>query len=482
MKILKNYLYNVSYQLLRIILPIITMPYIARVLGPDAVGEYAVSAAYVNYFVIFGMVGLDVYGTRQIAYVRDDNEKIKNVFWEINLLKGVCIIISTLIYYISICIFFNKNLTLYLIQVLALVASFFDVSWFFSGKEEFKKTAIRNIIVKLTGVILIFVFVHKSSDLLKYALIISGSTFVGQAVMWIDLKNVMFPIPNIVKKNIIVHFKHTIKLWIPSLAVSVYTSLDKVMLGILSTNYQVGIYDYSQNIVKVLSTVTTTLATVTAPRAANFIERNNEIELKKLFYNSMRIITFISLPIVGGVIGIRNSFVYWFLGNKYLEVSDLLLFSAWIILPISWSQLIGNQILIAKKMEREYTIAIVGGALTNFIVNLMLIKFLQARGVLIASVAAETMVLLLMIYLSHSLVDYGQCFQGTLKYALLSFVMSIVVYYVGGILDKTVVTTILQVVVGIIVYVCGLIILKDRIVLNVLAAAKSKLIKMKGEW
>ncbi|MHB8131766.1 MAG: oligosaccharide flippase family protein, partial [Mobilitalea sp.] len=165
MKTIKNYLYNVSYQIVSIVIPIITTPYISRVLKVDGVGQYSVSAAIINYFILFGMLGIASYGSREIAYVRDDVNKISKTFWEINLLRFITMGIALVVYAIFILVFLSDNLKLlYLVQIFTLFASLFDISWYFIGLEDFKKTSIRNIIVKLFSVIFIFILVKSKSD------------------------------------------------------------------------------------------------------------------------------------------------------------------------------------------------------------------------------------------------------------------------------------------------------------------------------
>lgn len=185
--VIKNFFYNLMYQMLVIILPFITIPYISRVLGSTGVGQYALSNAYAQYFILFGMVGLSVYSTRQIAYVRDDKEQLNNTFWELNILRFITMGIS-IISYIFFTILFNKeNQVLYLIQGLLLISALIDISWLFIALENFKKVVIRNTLIRLSGLILIFIFVKDSNQVWVYALILGVTQVIGQAIMWFEL-------------------------------------------------------------------------------------------------------------------------------------------------------------------------------------------------------------------------------------------------------------------------------------------------------
>ena len=181
--IARNYLYNLSYQILTLLLPLVTASYLARALGATANGIYGYTYTIVNYFVIFGSLGISLYGQREIAYVQNNKQKRKQVFIELVLFRFITLFISTLIYYIA---FIRKGeySEYYKILIFELLAAMFDISWFFQGMEEFKKTVTRNIIVRLTSVCLIFIFVKQPSDLNKYLTIYAVADFIGNISLW----------------------------------------------------------------------------------------------------------------------------------------------------------------------------------------------------------------------------------------------------------------------------------------------------------
>ena len=163
MQVAKNFLYNVSYQLLVIILPLITVPYVSNILGAEGIGDYAFTYANMQYFVIFGMVGITLYGNRQIAYVRDNKEKLRNTFFSIYTLQLITTTISFILYLIFVLVFNNGDYKwLYIVQGINIIASMTDISWLFMGLEQFKKTVVRNTIVKLASLASIFIFVKSS--------------------------------------------------------------------------------------------------------------------------------------------------------------------------------------------------------------------------------------------------------------------------------------------------------------------------------
>ena len=181
--ITKNYLYNLTYQVLILILPLITTPYLARVLGAEGTGIYSYTYTIVNYFVLFGSLGVALYGQREIAYAQEKKQKRKQIFIELVLFRFITISIAIAIYYFW---FMRTGIysTYYRILLFELLAGAFDISWFFQGLEEFKKTVTRNILVRTISVLLIFIFVKKREDLVTYMYIYSLADFIGNLTLW----------------------------------------------------------------------------------------------------------------------------------------------------------------------------------------------------------------------------------------------------------------------------------------------------------
>lgn len=480
MRILKNYLYNVTYQLLVIILPILTTPYVSRVLEVDGVGRYSVTSAIVNYFVLFGILGINTYGNRQVAYVRDNKKQLSRVFYEIVFLKLITMSISIIVF----CIYLQKidtheNFILYSMQIFTLIASLVDISWFFYGMEEFKKTAIRNIVVKLISIILIFILVKEKSDIWIYALIIAGSLFAGQVVIWKDVRGLVYFVkPEM--KNLGFHLKNTLYLWIPSLAIQVYTSLDKIMLGYLADYTQAGLYENSQKLVRMAATVTTSLATVTMPRVANSFKNDDISQIRNVSNRSFAVISLISFPMTFGIMAVRETIVPWFYGPGYEEIIKLLFISGWIIISLGWSSVFGAQILIGCRKENQFTIAVTLGAIVNIILNSILIIRYKATGAIFASIVAEYVGMFLMLFFVRKIVNVKEIFKPIPSYLIASLVMYFFVYYAGKLMILPLIATIVQILIGIFVYFGVLFVVKDENMKYVLSKVFS-LMKRKYE-
>ena len=184
--ITRNYIYNMVYQVLILILPLVTTRYLSRVLGAEGIGIYSYTYAIVTYFILFGSLGVVLYGQREIAYAQENPEKRKQIFVEIVIFRAITILIATIVYYF---IFVNgKEYQIYYqILILELIAAAFDISWFFQGIEEFKKTVTRNVLVRICSVSLVFILVKNKEDLAKFILIYSLADLIGNLSLWIYL-------------------------------------------------------------------------------------------------------------------------------------------------------------------------------------------------------------------------------------------------------------------------------------------------------
>lgn len=266
--ITENYVYNLTYQILLIFLPLITTPYVSRILGAENIGIYGYTLSIVTYFVLFGALGVAMYAQREIAYVQNDEKQRSKIFFEIIIFRFITMSISIIVYYIFL-INENQYQFYYLILTMELISTCFDISWFFQGLEEFKKTVLRNIIVKLLSFICILLFVRSKDDLAIYLLIYTLSNLIGNLSLWLYM-------PKYIKKvrvndlKILRHLKPTLWLFIPQIAIQIYTVLDKTMIGnIIENKAEVGYYEQAQKIIKLCLTIVTSLGTVMVPRMAN---------------------------------------------------------------------------------------------------------------------------------------------------------------------------------------------------------------------
>lgn len=474
--ITKNYIYNLTYQILILILPLITTPYISRVLGAENIGIYSYTISIVTYFILFGTLGISMYGQREIAYLQEKREKYSKTFWEIIILRFFTVIISMTIFYFIFAI--NGEYSVYYkILLLELFANCLDISWFFQGLEEFKRTVSRNVIVKIISVICIFAFVKTSNDLIKYFWIYVLSTLIGNISLWAYLPKYLQKV-NVKQLQIFKHLKPTISLFIPQIAIQIYTVLDKVMIGTIVPNKsEVGFYEQSQKVIKMLLTIVTSLGTVMVPRMANtFIKGDNE-KIQQYMKKSFNFVFLISIPMIFGIIAVSNNFVPLFFGNGYEKVSILMKTICPILLAIGLSNVIGTQYLLPTKRQKEYTISVVIGALVNFLINILLIKKYGALGASIGTVIAEICVTVTQFAFVRKDIPIKELLNLLIKYILFGILMFIPIEIIGIIIKNNLTCIIVQVIIGTAVYIGCLFISKDELVYNIINRLKNKYVK-----
>ena len=452
MQVAKNFLYNVSYQLLVIILPLITVPYVSNILGAEGIGDYAFTYANMQYFVIFGMVGITLYGNRQIAYVRDNKEKLRNTFFSIYTLQLITTTISFILYLIFVLVFNNGDYKwLYIVQGINIIASMTDISWLFMGLEQFKKTVVRNTIVKLASLASIFIFVKSSNHTVIYTLILALSALVGNLTFWLYVpKAIGFKSIKISELNL--HLKASLALFIPQIAIQIYVLLDRTMLGAITDTVQVGFYENSQKIVKIVLTLATAIGTVMMPKIANTVGSGDMKKVKYYIKNSFFFVSALSIPLMFGLMGVAPELSPWFFGNNFAGIEKLIIISSLIILAISWSNVLGMQLLVPLNKTKEFTISVTSGAIINFVLNLVLIKNFGATGACISTIIAEFTVTSVQFYLLKDFIKAEELIKPVLLFIPASIVMYIFVRIIGNSMGAGILTNIVQGMVGVITY------------------------------
>lgn len=462
--VVKNYVYNLLYQILVIILPLITTPYISRVLGAENVGIYGYTISIVTYFTLFGSLGIALYVRREIAYLQDDIEKRSKVFWEFIFLRAITLSVAALIFYF---VFARSGEYSFYYKILLfhIFAAVFDITAFFQGLEQFKKIIRRNLIIKIISVSCVFIFIHSPKDLYKYLLIYTLSDLIGNLSLWIDLPKYITGI-SFGKLNLFKHIKPTVILFIPQIATQIYTVLDKTMIGsLIADKAEVGYYEQSQKIVLTILTVVTSLGTVMLPRMANKFANGRTDEVKNSITASFRFIFFLAIPMVFGMISVSPDLIIWFLGKGYARSIAITQVISPIILFIGLSNVIGVQYLLPTMKQKQYTISVVSGALTNLVLNFILIPRFMSVGAALATVAAEATVAAVQLFCIRKEFDIPRIFLMSIKNFISAMLMSAVIFvvnrYLFAELGSMALRMVFDILIGGIVYIASLAILRD---------------------
>lgn len=456
----KNYIFNVAYQILTILTPLITAPYLSRVLQPDGIGRASFAESIVSYFSLVAVMGISSYGQREISYVQNDISKRSEVFWNAKIL-GFCTSGVTIIFYIVFALFQKENTTLYLILTLNLVANFFDITWFFQGMEDFAKTVTRNAIVKIMQICYIFLFVKDKTDLPLYVLGLGLFTMLGNLSLWPYLPKYITKVKLSALKPF-KDFKVVLSLFIPSVAIQIYTVLDKTMIGIITgSEYENGYYEQAMKISKMLLVLVTSLSTVMVPRIGHLFENNKKDEIQRYMYRGYRFVWFLGIPMCLGIIMTADNFVPWFFGAGYEKVIPLLKILSFLIPLIGINNVSGTQYLVPTKRQNIFTLTVSIGAITNFCLNLVLIYFFKSIGAAIASLAAETIIPIVQLILLRKEISPLRVIKEGVHYYIAGAIMVAVLIPISDSLSPSVLHTLIITAIGATVYFTVLLIEKD---------------------
>lgn len=475
----KNYIYNVSYQILILITPLITTPYISRVLNPDGVGTVSFVDSVVSFFTLFATLGITLYGQREISYVRDDANKRSLVFWNTKVLEFITALLALAIFFVFAST--RSEAAIYYVYSFSILAVFFDVTWFFQGLEEFGKIVIRNIIFKIAGIIYIFVFVKTQDDLIKYAFGLSFFIFLSNISLWGYLRSYLVKI-SIRQLRPFKDMKVVLSLFLPTIAIQIYTMLDKTMIGLITKDAsQNGYYEQAITISRMVLMLVTSLGTVIIPRIGYFYKKGDVESVKSLMHRSYRFVWFLALPLCAGLQTVADNFVPWFYGEKFLPVIPLLKILALIIVAIGINTATGIQYLVPTGRQNLLTITLMCGAATNFTLNMFFIRLYGAMGAAIASVIAETVIATVQLIIVRREFDFIGVLLKSYKYFISAAIMAAVLVLTGKNMASSMLNTIALVAAGAVVYFACLLILRDdffidnvKNVLNKIKSIRSK--------
>ena len=443
----KNFIYNVLYQILLVILPLITAPYISRTLGAKAVGVYSYTYSVAYYFLLIAMLGIGNHGNRSIAAVRDNREELNKTFSSIYALQVSTFSIAIITYIVYLFVIVKDNRLIVLLQLLYVTSGLFDIGWLFFGLEQFKLTVTRNTLIKISTVLLMFIFVHKPSDLWKYTLIMAAGTLLSQAYLWIYVKKYV----TFVKcslREIISNVKPVLILFIPVLAYSIYKVMDKIMLGNMSSYEQVGFYNNAEKIINIPMGIITALGTVMLPRMSNIVAKGDKEKTSDYIRISIKLVTLLSSAIAFGLMGISNVLSPVFFGEEFTACGDIIKFLSVTVFFIAWANVIRTQYLIPNKRDSIYLISTTIGAVLNLLINWMLIPTYQANGAALGTIVAEFSVMFVQMVAVRKEIAIRKYIMSYCPIMIIGVIMAVLVGWMGYEFGVNIVTLVLQILIG----------------------------------
>ncbi|GMG67491.1 oligosaccharide flippase family protein [Tetragenococcus halophilus] len=474
-KTLSNFIYQSIFQVTKILLPFITIPIVSRALGPSGIGVYDYTRSIAQYFVLIAGLGIGVYGNRQIAIHRDNKIDSSRTFWEIFSMSFLISVISLFVYFVIIS--FSEDRIYFYYQSLIIIAAVFDISWFFMGMEDFKKSSLSSLAGQIVAFILILVFVNDQNDLSIYILIQGFNILFSQLVMWgFVRKYIIFC--RVSFKNIIGHFFPALQYFIPKIAIMLYTNLNKTLLGWLGTSAQVGFYSNTVQINGVLVTLITTLDLVLLPRMSNLFSKGKFNEILNVLKKSLHLQLFFSVPLAFGLLTITPKFVPWFFGEKFEFITKTIPLVTPLLVVIPLGIAVGRQFLVPMNRVKVYNMAVINGAVVGVITNFILIPIVGIYGAIVATILSELFVTITRVYAFIRETHFKFNIVMIMKCVLSGLMMYLITTWITLGWSASIKTTTVQVIIGIVVYMILMAIFKANPIFE-LIKSRGKSIRLK---
>ena len=428
----KNFILSSFWQILQIISPFITAPYISRVLGPDGIGVYSYTKSIQMYFSLVAVLGTAAYGTREIARSRDDKNKYSQIFWEIETLSIITSSGVIIIWFLLSIFYINEYQIIFLILSMNIFSSMFDISWLYAGLEQFKYIVAKNSIFQILSIILQFIFVRQKSDLNIYIFIMAGTALAGNLSMWISLHRFVRK-PDFKCFQLLFHLKETLVYFIPAVATSLYTFLDKFLIGVLTDKAEEnGFYEQATQIIGMGKVITfVSINQVVGSRIAYLHKEKNFSEIKERIDYSCRYILCVGMAVAFGIAAISQTFIPWFFGEKFFGTVVLVKMLCPLIVIIGISNLLGTHWYTPAGYRRQSAIFVIFGAILNILFTFMLIPRLNAIGAVIGTFSAEFIIMIFYVIFCSKNLLFGQIFRNGWRNFIAGILMFIIVNFMN---------------------------------------------------
>jgi O-antigen/teichoic acid export membrane protein len=394
----KNYLFNLLLSVANILFPIISFPYVSKILGPIGVGKVQFITTFASYFALVAALGIPIYGIREIAKYKSSPEKLSKVFSELVIINFITSLFLSVIY-IAIILFlpyFNGDKNLYLWALTLVILGFSSIDWFYAGMEEFKTVAVRSVLVRIVSLVLMFLLIKKDTDYNMYLMILIFIILANNFINIIMLsRRVTFTYKNLSLQR---HLRSLFLIFGTTIATSMYTMLDTVLLGFLSDNKSVGLYSAAVKLSKIAIPIVTSFGVILIPKIAKNLADKNTSEVQSLLNKSFSFIAFFSIPLGFGLAILAPELILAFSSKKFIDSTFSMQILSVLPFLIGFGNFFGFQILIPAGKDKELLFSVIGGVIIGLLLNFLLVPQLKQLGAAIANVASELVVTFLCMY------------------------------------------------------------------------------------
>jgi O-antigen/teichoic acid export membrane protein len=470
-----NAFFNTFREFLDLAAPMITFPYVARVLMPENLGKVQFAASIVQLFAFFAALGLPLYGVRKIAQVRDDLHERSKVFKSLLTIELITTAIVYVVFAFSIFYVekFNREIVLFLILGIKIGFKTFGFEWFFKGMEEYKFMAYRRLIAKIIGIVLTFVIVRGPEDYILYGSISIITMFFSRIMNYWNLRKMIEHVP-FKEVNLKDHINGAVYFFFLFMSTKLYNNIDKVMLGFLSGDTSVSYYVTANKLIRIIKTIFVAANSVLIPRFSNLVAKGNHNKVKSLSKKAVSNIFFLSLPAMAGLYLLSHEVIMLFGGQKYLPSVMTMRILLPILILIPMKSFIGKQILLTYGKQRLVILAIFTSTLLNIALNAFLIPLYGQNGAAFASIVSEIMILMIEVIFGWSYIKRMELkLFRNYKYGAATLIMVAGVYYLKSLLLplslSSVSLSLIAAPAGALLYVLALVILRESLFLPMIS-------------
>jgi O-antigen/teichoic acid export membrane protein len=430
----KNFLFNILLSVTNVLFPLITFPYVARVINPVGIGKVSFVESICRYAILVATLGIPIYGVREVAKFKDDKAKLSKLCNELISIHLISSLFISLVYLILVLITprLSDHLNFYILGLLLIFSNIFSVEWYFQGIEDFKFITIRTIVVRIVTTILVFFMVTRPEHSFNFFLLtVLTNLTISIINLWHASKQINLKF-TFQYKNLKSHFTPLFLIFSTTISISIYVLLDTIMLGFLSDEKSVGLYSMALKISKIPLLFVSALGVVLIPQLSSSFNNNDMDRFKLLITKSINFVITFSFPIIFLIIGVSNNLILFFAGAPFLDAALSLKFLSILVLLIGISNIFGMQVLTPMGKDKYLTYSVLFGTVISISLNYFLIPLYHDLGAVITNVITEIIVTVMTFYYASKFIKIDINFSFTLK----SFLLSFPFYFISVLIDK----------------------------------------------
>ena len=427
----KNTLYNMAYRLFSVLLPLVTAPYLSRTVGAEGVGLYSYAWSISYIFVLVGMLGLNDYGVRSIARVRDDREKLDHTFsaiWQMQLLSAGATLLVWFGYVFWVA---GEEKPIALSLTMMSVSCLVNFDWCLMGLDQFRSIALKNTFVKLAAAACVFLFVKRKEDLWIYGLVWSLSTLLGNLSCALSLRG-RVTWRRVPLRESLKHLGPCALLFLSVIAVNVYRTMDKVMVTAIAGTAENGYYENAEKIIYCLSGFISAIGTVMMPKISHMLETGERAKVQKHIEKSMDGVMCMVCALAFGVAAVADRFAPLFYGEAFAFSGTLMVPLGFTLIMIGFANVIRTQVVLPQGRDLIFVRSVCAGAIVNLAVNAALIPAMGSMGAVIGTLMAEMTVPVVQFLILRKELPYGTYLRSAAVYSVLGLLMLVCVRLAGN--------------------------------------------------